>query len=45
MAAPGRRHRLSLPSLLIFRADLLPLFGEGNDSVTMFPQKDFICDR
>jgi hypothetical protein len=23
---------------------LLP-FGEGNDSLTIFPQKDFICGR
>jgi hypothetical protein len=35
----------SLPRLLIFRADLLLAFGEGNDSVTIFPQKDFICGR
>jgi hypothetical protein len=35
----------SLPRLLIFRADLLFAFGGGNVSVTMFPQKDFICGR
>jgi hypothetical protein len=37
--------RQSLPRLLIFRADSSLAFGEGNDSVTMFPQKDFICGR
>jgi hypothetical protein len=37
--------RQSLPRLLIFRPDSLPPFGKGNDSVTMFPQKDFICGR
>jgi hypothetical protein len=35
----------SLPRLLIFRADLLFAFAGGNDSVTMFAQKDFICGR
>jgi hypothetical protein len=38
-------YRKAWPRLLIFRADSLFALGDGNDSVTMFAQKDFICGR
>ena len=47
---PGLRrgaavNRQTLPSPLIFRANFSPSRAKSNVSVTIFPQKDFICRR
>ena len=45
-ASRGERllvNRQTLPSLLIFRANFSLSASKSNVSVTMFPQKDFIC--
>jgi hypothetical protein len=42
---PVARMPANLPSLLFSRADSFLPFSDRNFSVTIFPQKDFICGR